>query len=50
MALAAGSVVALHQPEVPPINTLYLAARPAVADDPAVATVHGHLVAAAKGW
>ncbi len=49
-ALAAGTVVALHEPEVPPINTLYLAARPGAEDDPAVATVRRHLVDAAKGW
>jgi DNA-binding transcriptional LysR family regulator len=49
-ALTAGALVALHEPEVPPINTLFLATRAGVEDEPGVAAVRRHLLAEARGW
>ena len=49
-ALNAGTLVALHEPEIPPINTLFLATRAAVEDEPGVAAVRAHLLAQAKRW
>ncbi len=42
-ALAAGTLVTLTHPQIPPLNTLYLAHRPAALGHPGVATVHAHL-------
>ena len=43
--LAAGRLVPLADPEVPPINTLYLAVRSGALDrDPALRKVHAALV------
>ncbi|WP_129667922.1 LysR family transcriptional regulator [Phytoactinopolyspora endophytica] len=44
--LAAGSLVLLDQPQVPPLNTLYLATRRGAVTDPAVTALR-HAVAAA---
>ena len=49
-ALASGALVALHEPEIPPINTLVLASRGGAEDEPGVAAVRRHLLAAARGW
>ena len=49
-ALTSGALVALHEPEVPPINTLFLATRAGVEDEPGVAAVRRHLLAEARGW
>jgi DNA-binding transcriptional LysR family regulator len=49
-ALASGALVALHEPEVPPINTLFLASRGGAEDEPAVAAVRRHLLTAAREW
>ncbi|MFI1398438.1 LysR family transcriptional regulator [Streptomyces sp. NPDC020681] len=49
-ALAAGSVERLHEPEVPPLNTLYLATQRGGLSNPAVAHVHDHLLQRARGW
>jgi DNA-binding transcriptional LysR family regulator len=47
--LAAGRLVLLHEPEVPPLNTLFLAHR-AGATAPAPAAVRERLLGAAKSW
>jgi DNA-binding transcriptional LysR family regulator len=49
-ALAAGSVEALHQPAVRPLNTLYLATRAGGLANPSVALVHRTLLARSKEW
>jgi DNA-binding transcriptional LysR family regulator len=49
-ALASGALVALHEPEVPPINTLFLASRSGAEDEPGVAAVRRHLLTAAREW
>ncbi|HEY5835602.1 LysR family transcriptional regulator [Streptomyces sp.] len=49
-ALAAGRVVQLHQPEVAPLNTLYLATWHGAPASPALAVVHEHLQQAARAW
>ncbi|WP_327713393.1 LysR family transcriptional regulator [Streptomyces sp. NBC_00464] len=49
-ALAAGTVVPLLEPEVPPLNTFYLATRSGALADHRLAAVHGHLLAQAKDW
>lgn len=49
-ALESGRVVQLHQPEAPPLNTLYLAARRGVPPGPAHAAVHERLLRAAGEW
>jgi DNA-binding transcriptional LysR family regulator len=48
--LDAGRLVLLHRPELPPINTLYLAARSSALTSPAVAAVRSRLLVAARGW
>jgi DNA-binding transcriptional LysR family regulator len=49
-ALAAGQVVQLHDPEAPPLNTLYLAVRRGAVHGPAVAAVRARLDQAAGEW
>lgn len=49
-ALTSGALVALHEPEVPPINTLFLAGRAGVEEEPGVAAVRRHLLADARRW
>jgi DNA-binding transcriptional LysR family regulator len=46
-ALRTGDLVLLREPPVPPINTLFLAARAAMMTNPTVATVYAHLLARA---
>ncbi|TMU98706.1 LysR family transcriptional regulator [Streptomyces sp. DASNCL29] len=49
-ALAAGDVVQLHQPEVAPLNTLYLATRRGAPANPALTVLRDHLQRAAQEW
>ncbi|MFL4909788.1 LysR family transcriptional regulator [Streptomyces sp. MMS24-I2-30] len=49
-ALAAGDVVQLHHPEVPPLNTLYLATRRGTPANPALTVVRDRLIDAATEW
>ncbi|WP_263363709.1 LysR family transcriptional regulator [Nocardiopsis quinghaiensis] len=49
-ALDQGRLVALTEPEKPPVNTMYLVRRPGVSDNPHLDRVHRHLVSAARGW
>lgn len=49
-ALAAGSLVLLHDPRDAPINTGYLVQRPGSADNPHVALVRDQLIKAARAW
>ncbi|MFB9909032.1 LysR family transcriptional regulator [Allokutzneria oryzae] len=49
-ALAGGSVEVLHEPQVQPLNTLYLAVRRGGLTDPATALAHDHLLAKARTW
>jgi DNA-binding transcriptional LysR family regulator len=49
-ALAGGTVVQLHQPEVPPLNTLYLATRRGAPANPALTVVRDRLIEAARDW
>ncbi|MET9956868.1 LysR family transcriptional regulator [Streptomyces sp. NPDC006339] len=49
-ALTAGTVVQLHHPEVPPLNTLYLATRRGAPDNPALTVVHERLLESARAW
>lgn len=49
-ALAAGRVVQLHQPDFPPLNTLYLATRRDALADPVLGLVRDRLIDAAKEW
>jgi DNA-binding transcriptional LysR family regulator len=49
-ALADGTLVALLRPEVPPLNTLYLAAAAGAATAPHLAAVRTRLLAAAATW
>jgi DNA-binding transcriptional LysR family regulator len=48
--LADRRLVALLQPEDPPINTFYLAWRTSATPDPAVVAAREHLVARARSW
>ncbi|GGZ04686.1 LysR family transcriptional regulator [Streptomyces poonensis] len=48
--LAAGEVVPLLEPEVPPINTFYLLVRQGELSRPNLALLHGHLLAKAQLW
>lgn len=48
--LSSGALVELLHPEVPPINTLYLATRPAADESPHVSTVRSHLLTQARLW
>lgn len=49
-ALTAGRVVQLHEPEVPPLNTLYAATRRGAPDNPALTVVRDRLIEAAGHW
>ncbi|MFJ9827141.1 LysR family transcriptional regulator [Streptomyces sp. NPDC101160] len=48
--LAAGEVVPLLQPEVPPINTFYLAVRQDELPHPLLTLLHGHLLMKGQLW
>ncbi|WP_432037381.1 LysR family transcriptional regulator [Streptomyces cucumeris] len=48
--LADGTLTPLLEPEIPPINTLYLACRAGTQDTPAIAALRGHLLDAAHTW
>ncbi len=48
--LAEGRLVRLLDPEVPPINTLFLATRTGTTDLPHIAAVHAHLLRHAPEW
>ncbi|MFI0941964.1 LysR family transcriptional regulator [Streptomyces sp. NPDC021020] len=48
--LASGALVALLEPEVPPINTLYLAARVGTEHAQPLAAVRSHLLMQARVW
>ncbi len=48
--LASGDLVALLEPEDPPINTGFLVQRPGAPDNPDVARVRALLLRAARGW
>ncbi|MFF8097907.1 LysR family transcriptional regulator [Streptomyces sp. NPDC016675] len=48
--LAAGDLVPLLEPEVPPLNTLFLACRADAVDIPSVAAVRTHLLDRARDW
>ncbi|MFI5754961.1 LysR family transcriptional regulator [Streptomyces sp. NPDC051569] len=49
-AVTAGSVEVLHEPEAPPLNTLYLATRPGALANPSLALVHNRLKERARTW
>jgi len=49
-AILSGAVVLLHRPEIPPINTLYLALRAGASVTPATAAVIDRLDEAARDW
>lgn len=48
--LASGEVVPLLEPEVPPINTFYLAVRDGTLAQPHLALLHGQLLMKAQVW
>jgi hypothetical protein len=48
--LASGAIVALLEPEIPPINTLYLATRSGGLVEAELAAFHDHLLAKARSW
>ncbi|MER5866514.1 LysR family transcriptional regulator [Kitasatospora sp. NPDC002040] len=48
--LAAGTLVVLHEPAEPPINTGYLVQRPGAGGNPHVALVRDRIVRAARDW
>ncbi|MEV0601773.1 LysR family transcriptional regulator [Streptomyces sp. NPDC050315] len=48
--LTAGEVVPLLEPEVPPLNTFYLAVRQGELSRPGLALLHGHLLTKAQLW
>ncbi|MGK5530430.1 LysR family transcriptional regulator [Streptomyces sp. URMC 129] len=48
--LASGAVVPLHDPEDPPLNTVFLVQRPGAPANPHVALVRDHLLRAGKDW
>ncbi|MFF5547327.1 LysR substrate-binding domain-containing protein [Streptomyces olivaceoviridis] len=48
--LASGALVALLEPEDPPINTGFLVQRPGASDNPDVARVRALLLRAARRW
>ncbi|GGZ81449.1 LysR family transcriptional regulator [Streptomyces echinoruber] len=48
--LASGTLVPLLEPEIPPINTLYLATRSGTLLEPRLARLHEHLVRDAREW
>ncbi|MEU3841254.1 LysR family transcriptional regulator [Streptomyces sp. NPDC028635] len=45
-----GTLVALHEPDDPPINTGFLVQRPGAGDNPDVGRVREALLRAARGW
>ncbi|WP_460759617.1 LysR family transcriptional regulator [Nocardiopsis oceani] len=49
-ALLDGDLVALLEPEDPPFNTVYLARRPGVTDNPHLERVRSRLLGAARHW
>lgn len=49
-ALTSGSLEILHQAQVQPLNTVFLAARPGALGSPAIALVHDHLKARSSAW
>jgi DNA-binding transcriptional LysR family regulator len=48
--LASGEIVALLEPEIPPINTLYLATRSGGLAEAELAAFHEHLLVKARMW
>ncbi|MGW7378158.1 LysR family transcriptional regulator [Streptomyces sp. NPDC054794] len=48
--LASGTLVPLHDPDDPPINTAFLVQRPGTPDNPDVPRVRDHLLRAAHSW
>ncbi|MEU6063844.1 MULTISPECIES: LysR family transcriptional regulator [Streptomyces] len=48
--LASGALVALHEPDDPPINTAFLVQRPGRSENPGVARVRDHLLHIARSW
>ncbi|MFB6893205.1 LysR family transcriptional regulator [Kitasatospora sp. NPDC056327] len=48
--LGAGTVVQLLTPELPPINTFYLATRAGALSDARLAQLHAHLLTASRTW
>ncbi|MFG2192121.1 LysR family transcriptional regulator [Streptomyces sp. NPDC048639] len=48
--LAGGTLVPLLEPEVPPINTLYLACRSGTEDAPPIAAARARLLEEARAW
>ncbi|MFE5816128.1 LysR family transcriptional regulator [Streptomyces sp. NPDC056479] len=48
--LDSGRLVLLHEPQEPPLNTLFLVQRPGVEANPAVVRVRDRLQAAARDW
>ncbi|WP_199441073.1 LysR family transcriptional regulator [Umezawaea beigongshangensis] len=48
--VATGALDVLHEAQVPPLNTIYLAVRSGGLADPATALVHEHLLARARTW
>jgi DNA-binding transcriptional LysR family regulator len=49
-ALHDGRLVVLHEPTLPPLNTVFLAARAAALTNPAVEAVHTHLLDVSQHW
>ncbi|MGW1184499.1 LysR family transcriptional regulator [Streptomyces drozdowiczii] len=48
--LADGTITPLIEPEIPPLNTFYLAARRGDTHHPDLARLHGHLLHTARTW
>ncbi|MGY0060233.1 LysR substrate-binding domain-containing protein [Streptomyces sp. LZ34] len=48
--LASGALALLHDPDVPPLNTLFLVRRPGADANPDVVRVRDHLRRAARAW
>lgn len=48
--LASGALAPLLEPDIPPINTLFLATRPGAEDSPHISTVRRHLLMQAQLW
>ncbi|MDQ3404171.1 MAG: LysR family transcriptional regulator [Actinomycetota bacterium] len=48
--IANGEIEVLHQPEVAPLNTLFLATKAGAADTVGLAAVRSHLLLTARGW
>lgn len=49
-ALRDGRLVVLHEPALPPLNTIFLAARAAALTNPAVEAVHARLISESEHW